>query len=152
MLPALAAAPVGGSAAAPAGVPHLVVRTASGEVLVDAPLPPGGSWTLSWTHSVAQVTIRDVFAWRDGTMLLTDHYTPYLDIAGLGYTPGRGELVQEADGGYHIRGIDQPIYGNVFHHIIGTRRAPSVLIVGDQRFELSATHPGTHARIEVTTP
>jgi hypothetical protein len=55
---------------------------------------------------VAQVRVRDVFAWRDGTMLLTDQLTPLIDIAGLGHTPGRGDLRDDGDGGYWIAGID----------------------------------------------
>ena len=46
-------------------------------------------------------------------------------------------------------GIDMPLYGNAHEFIIGSERAPSVLVVGDRRFELSRMRPGTHARLEV---
>lgn len=129
--------------------PFLTLVTREGEVLVDEPLPASRSWRLEWTHSVAQVAIVDVYAWRDGAIYVTDQFTPYLDIAGLGNFAGRGDLIELDDGGYHLANIDLPLHGNAHDMIIGSRRAPSVLVVGEDRFELSATHPATHARIEV---
>lgn len=127
----------------------LTVTTRSGEVLVATPLPPDATWRLEWRHSVAQVRIVDMFAWRDGVMYVTDQYAPYLDIAGLGNFAGRGQLSQLADGSYHLSGIDLALHGNAHDLIIGSVRAPTVLVVGERRFPLSETHPATHARIEV---
>ncbi len=117
-----------------------------------AALPPDGTWSIEWVHSVAQVTVVDVYAYRAGSILVTDQYTPYLDIAGLGAFAGRGHLIQLADGTYHLADIDFPLHGNSHDLIIGSDLAPSVLVVGDQRFDLSRTHPATHARIEVRPP
>lgn len=133
------------------GWPVLTVTTLDEEVLVRVTLPPEATWSIAWTHSVAQVQIVDQFAWRDGIMYVTDQYTPYLDIAGLGGFAGRGEVLDVSTGGYHLANIDFPLYGNVHDLIIGSERAPTVLIVGTHRFELSRTHPATHARIEVST-
>lgn len=133
----------------PEPVLYLTLTTGNGEVLVDAPLPADHTWSLEWTHSVAQVLIVDVFAWRDGTLYVTDQYTPFLDIAGLGNFAGRGDLSELPGGGYHLANIDLPLHGNAHDLIIGSTRAPSVLVVGESRFELSKTHPATHARIEV---
>ena len=47
--------------------------------------------------------------------------------------------------------IDLPLPGNVHAIIIGTERAPSTLVVGDERFELTRLRPGEHARLEVLT-
>ena len=132
--------------------PHLLVTTAAGEELVRVSLKSDPTWAYVWIHSVAQVQVRDVFAWRDGTMLLTDQLTPLIDIAGLGHTPGRGDLRDDGDGGYWIAGIDAPIAGNVHRFIIGTERAPTTLVHAGRSFELSETHPGVHARIEVFEP
>ena len=143
----LCAALVAGPARA--AVPHLVVTTADGEVLADAPLPGDGRWRLEWRHSVAQVQVVDVFEYRDGVMLVVEELTPYLDIAGLGGFAGRGTMEQLPDGRYRLSGIDMPLYGNAHEFIIGTERAPSVLVVGGRRFELSRMRPGTHARLEV---
>lgn len=127
----------------------LTVTTASGEVLVTTSLPPDATWSIEWRHSVAQVRIVDVFAWRAGLLYVTDQFTPYLDIAGLGNFDGRGKLEQLADGSYHLSDIDLALHGNAHDLIIGSERAPTVLVVGERRFELSETHPATHARIEV---
>lgn len=132
-----------------AGAPYLTVRTADGELLAQLPLTAERTWSLEWTHSVAQVKIVDVFAWRDGTMYVTDQYTPYLDIAGLGAFAGRGKLIELPSGGYHLADIDFPLHGNAHSLIIGSVRAPSVLVVGGRRVALSETHPATHARITV---
>jgi hypothetical protein len=130
----------------------LRVVTASGEVLVEQPLAAEATWEIVWLHSVAQVEIRDLFAWRDGAMLLTDHFTPLLDIAGLGATPGRGVVVADGAGGFHVRGIDARLAGDVHRFMIGSAQAPSRLIVAGSVFALSETHPGVRARIEVIEP
>jgi len=129
---------------------ELSVTTRAGELLVSAPLPPDGTWRIEWLHSVARVKIVDVFAWRAGRIYITDQYTPYLDIAGLGAFAGRGTVVQLDDGTYHVADIDLELHGGSHDLIIGSALAPSVLVVGDQRYELSKTHPATHARIEVS--
>lgn len=137
------------AAAGDARALELTVTTRSGEILVSATLPADGTWHIEWIHSVAQVRIIDVYAYREGKIYITDQYTPYLDIAGLGAFAGRGSVVQLADGSYHLSRIDFPLHGNTHDLIIGSALAPSVLVIGDRRFELSETHPATHARIEV---
>lgn len=129
--------------------PVLTVTTRDGVELVRIDLPPDMTWEISWTHSVTGVQVVDAFAWRSGVMYVTDEYAPFLDIAGLGAFAGRGRLLRTPSGGYHLADIDFPLHGNVHNLIIGSERAPSVLVVGDQRFELSRSHPGVHARIEV---
>lgn len=129
--------------------PHLVVTTRAGDVLVDVPLPEDSTWTIEWLHSVAGVKVFDRFAYVDGVMYVTDQVTPHLDIAGLGGFAGRGTMTQLPDGRYHLSDIDLPLHGNVHNVIIGTERAPTVLVVAGRRFELSHEHAGQHARIEV---
>lgn len=128
---------------------HLVVTTSDGEVIVDTPLPDDLTWSVEWRHSVAQVAVVDTFAYRDGVMLVTGQMSPHLDIAGLGAFAGRGSVERLPDGRYWLRDLDFPLHGNAHGLIIGTERAPSVLVVGERRFELSRTHPGVHARMEV---
>jgi hypothetical protein len=149
----LSAATVASAAgdAAPAG-PELWVRTAAGEVLLRLPLGDDPTWEIAWVHSVARVTVRDAFAWRDGTMLLTDQRTPLIDIAGLGHIPGRGDLRDDGQGGYWIAGIDQRLADDVHRFVIGSLHAPSTLLHGGRSYDLSATHPGVRARIEVREP
>jgi hypothetical protein len=153
---AFALAGAGASAAAagdagPAGA-ELWVITAAGEVLVRVPLGDDPTWEIAWVHSVVGVRIRDAFAWRDATMRLTDQRTPLIDIAGLGHIPGRGELRDDGEGGYWIAGIDERLAGDVHRFVIGSAHAPSTLLHGGRSYELSATHPGVRARIEVREP
>src|SRR5690606_19365303 len=88
--------------------PYLQVTTRAGEVLVDVPLPDSLTWTIEWRHSVAQVTVLDRFAYRDGVMYVTGQVSPYLDIAGLGGYAGRGEMTQLPDGRYQLSDLDLP--------------------------------------------
>ena len=131
---------------------RLRVVTADGEVIVDVPLAEDGTWELIWTHSVARVPVRDSFAWRRSMMWLTDHRTPYLDIAGLGHTPGRGELRDDGEGGIWIADIDLRLAGDVHRLIIGSAHAPTTLLHAGRVHDLSASHPGVRARIEVIAP
>jgi hypothetical protein len=122
---------------------------APGDEVVRIALRDDPTWEVRWQHSVAGILVRDVFAWRDGQMLLTDTLTPQLDVAGLGHTPGRGELRDDGAGGYWIAGIDEPIRGNAYWIRIGSERAPTELVHGGRRYELSVAHPSVRARIEV---
>jgi hypothetical protein len=147
--------PAGGPAAAATASrpdPSCGCVTAAGEVLLRVPLGDDPTWEIAWIHSVAGSWIRDAFAWRDATMRLTDQRTPLIDIAGLGHIPGRGELRDDGEGGYWIAGIDERLAGDVHRFVIGSVHAPSTLLHGGRAYELSATHPGVRARIEVREP
>jgi hypothetical protein len=141
-----------GSAAGDAAGPELWVITGTGDVLVRAALDDDAVWEIAWLHSVARVEVRDAFAWRDGAMWLTDQRTPFIDIAGLGHIPGRGELRDDGDGGYWIAGIDERMAGDTHRFIIGSAHAPTTLRLAGRSYDLSATHPGVPARIEVREP
>jgi hypothetical protein len=142
--------PAAGDGLAPG--PELWVRSAAGEILLRLPLGDDPTWEIAWVHSVAGVVVRDAFAWRDGTMVLTDQRTPHLDIAGPGHIQGRGGLRDDGAGGYWIAGIDQRLADDVHRFIIGSAHAPTTLLHGDRAVDLSATHPGVRARIEVREP
>jgi len=152
--PGLGGPGLGGSGLGGPGLGGSVLRvvTAAGEVLLRAPLGADPTWEVVWLHSVARVWVRDAFAWRDGTMLLTDQRTPYFDIAGLGHTPGRGELRDDGAGGFWIAGIDERLDGDVHRFVIGSAHAPTTLRVAGRTYDLSASHPGVRARIEVIAP
>lgn len=132
--------------------PELVVTSEAGAVLVRVPLRGDPTWEVQWRHSVAGILVRDIFAWRDGRMLLTDTLTPQLDVAGLGHIPGRGELRDDGAGRYWIAGIDEPIPGNAYLVRIGSAQAPTVLVHHGREFPLSVAHAGERVRIEVVTP
>ncbi len=132
--------------------PELVVRTDSGADVVRVPLRTDPTWEVRWTHSVAGIVVRDIYAWRDGRMLLTDSLTPLLDVAGLGHTPGRGTVRDDGDGGYWIADIDEPVSGDTYVLRVGSERAPTHLVHGARTFDLSAEHAGARLRIAVETP
>jgi hypothetical protein len=132
--------------------PALVVRTEAGAEVVRVPLRTDPTWEVRWVHSVAGIVVRDIYAWRDGRMLLTDSLTPLLDVAGLGHTPGRGTLRDDGDGGFWIADIDERVPGDAYVLRVGSPRAPTVLVHGASEFDLSAEHAGARLRIEVVTP
>jgi hypothetical protein len=130
----------------------LRVTLADGTPLYAIALNNEPTWTLRWLHSVANTPVSDTFAWRNGTMLLTDHRTEHLDIAGLGYTPGRGELRDDGKGGHWVANIDEAIPGNTHRFIIGSAGTNMALVHGGRVYPLSTRYPGARARIEVTQP
>jgi hypothetical protein len=131
---------------------ELRIVTTSGEEILRIPLVQGPSWEVHWQHSVANILVRDRFTWRDGQMLLTDTRAPLLDVAGLGHTPGRGELRDDGNGGAWITAIDEAIPGNAYWIRIGSARAPTTLVYAGQYYPLSVDHPNVRARIEVILP
>jgi hypothetical protein len=125
----------------------LVVRVGD-EVALRVPLRGEPVWEVHWQHSVAGILVRDTFAWRDGRMVLTDTRTPLLDVAGLGHTPGEGELRRDGDD-HWIAGIDRVIPGGAYTLRIGSQRAPTTLVHRGRSYSLTARHAGASARIEV---
>lgn len=149
----LAADPTGtGTSAAGMPVPVLQVRSAEGEEFLRLPLDHGLTWEIQWLHSVAGVTIRDLFAVRAGRMVLTDSFTPLLDVAGLGNMGERGELRDDGAGGNWLANIDETIPGNGYWMRIGSERAPTTIVYNGRTYPLSTNHPSILARIEVILP
>lgn len=75
-------------------------------------------------------------------MLLTDSFSPLLDVAGLGYTPGRGELKQDCQGRFWISSINEQIPNNRYVLRIGSAAAPTMLLHAGQVFDLSEQYAG----------
>ena len=132
--------------------PELVVTTEGGVELLRLPLRGDPTWEVRWVHSVAGIVVRDIFAWRDGRMLLTDSLTPLLDVAGLGSTPGRGDLRDDGEGGFWIAGIDETIPDATYRLRVGSAAAPTTLVHGAREVDLSAEHAGERVRISVAVP
>jgi hypothetical protein len=142
---------VGAEAAGEPG-PWLRVIAGDGSLLLSISLASDPSWTLAWPHSVTGTPVSDTFRWHEGRMLLTEHRTRHLDIAGLGLTPGRGEVRGDDQGGFVIAGINEPLPGNVHRIIIGSSLAPTTLWHAGIAYPLSASHAGVRARLEVSLP
>jgi hypothetical protein len=132
--------------------PVLRIVSTDGAELLRIALDEGLNWEIHWLHSVADVVVRDHFAWSEGQMILTDSLTPLLDIAGLGHTPGRGEMRNDGAGGTWIADINEPIPGNAYWMRIGSARAPTTLVYGDRAYPLSVDHPSLRIKIEVIEP
>lgn len=132
--------------------PELVVLGPEGEELMRLSLRGDPTWEVRWTDRATGTSVRDVFALRDGRMVLTDALTPRLDVAGLEGRLERGELRDDGDGGYWIAGIDEPIAGGRYTLEIGDDRAPTTLAHGAVEHDLSAWRPGRLLRIETRVP
>ncbi len=131
---------------------ELLVRAEDGEAILRLPLRGDPTWEVRWVHSVAGIVVRDIYAWRDGRMLLTDTLTPTLDVAGLGHTPGRGELRDDGEGGVWIAEIDEPVPEAGYWMRVGSSQAPTVLVHGASEYDLSHAHAGERVRVQVETP
>jgi len=132
------------------GEPWLRVIVAEGVVVLALSLAEDPNWTLAWPHSVTGTPVSDTFRWDAGRMWFTEHRTLHLDIAGLGFTPGRGELRDDGEGGFVIAHIDEPVAGNVHRIIIGSSLAPTTLWHAGIPYPLSIRHAGVRARLEVS--
>lgn len=89
--------------------------------MLELDLAQDPTWEVRWNHSVAGFTVRDVYRFKDGTMLLSATHAPDF-AAGLGHIPGRGRLEPDGAGGYWIRGIDEAVPGNRYLLRVGAAR------------------------------
>lgn len=132
--------------------PLLIVVDEGGAEVLRLPLRGDPTWEVRWTHSVASIVVRDIYAWRDGRMVLTDSLSPYLDVAGLGHVEGRGDLRDDGDGGAWIADIDEPVQGNAYWLRVGDHPASVVMVHGSRAFDLSRDHAGQRLHIRVENP
>jgi len=132
--------------------PWLRVITSDGTLVLSISLAAHPSWSLTWPHSVTGTPVSDTFRWDEGRMWLAEHRTRHLDIAGLGHTPGRGQVRDDGEGGFVIAEINEPLAGNVHRIIIGSELAPTTLWHAGVAYPLSTSHAGVRARLEVTLP
>lgn len=139
-------------AAAPAErAPHLVVTIDGGRELLRVPLAGDARWHLAWHHSVTGILVRDFYAYRDGTMVLTHSHTPAFD-AGLGHVPGRGRVESDGAGGYWILDLDEPVPGNAYLLRVGAERVGHTLVHAGGRTNLSEIAADSRVRIAVEAP
>lgn len=85
---------------------YLHIYLTSGQLVKQLELPPEGRWCLYWEHSVAGFTVQDCFRERAGELLLESSRQPDF-AAGLGHTPGQGQLISDEQGGYRLESINQ---------------------------------------------
>jgi len=99
----------------------LEVIGADGARLARFSVEPGERWCVLWEHSVEGFTVEDCYVHRNGRMVLVASHQPDF-AAGLGHVPGRGTQHSDDDGGYWIRGIDEPVPGNRYLLRVGSER------------------------------
>ncbi len=127
----------------------LRVERPDGNVLVEAPAPPGAGWCLRWRHSVTGGKVADCFNNDGGRMVLVRSFLHDF-AAGLGTVEGRGgRLVSAPGGGYWIEGINAPIPGNVIVLRVGSARVGHLLEIGGETYGLSAVAAGERAFIRL---
>ncbi|MEX2500759.1 MAG: DUF1850 domain-containing protein, partial [Trueperaceae bacterium] len=134
-------------AASPGPEPYLVVRGPDG-IVASIPLDQDPAWHLAWHHSVSGVLVRDFYAYRDGTMLLTHSHTPAYD-AGLGHLPGRGRAESDGDGGYWIYDLNEPVPGGAYWLRVGSTEVAHTLVHASGEVNLSERAAGQRVRLEV---
>jgi hypothetical protein len=130
---------------------YLVVRGPDGTELARFDLAEDPTWHLAWRHSVTGILVRDFYAFRDGTMLLTHSHTPAYD-AGLGHIPGRGRAESDGQGGYWIHDLDEPVPGDAYLLRVGSPQVAHTLVHADRRVDLSDLAAGERVRIGVEVP
>lgn len=126
-----------------------VYSQASDEPIATVPLGAEGEWCLHWQHSVAEFLVRDCFRVdAQGQMLLHESHQPD-NAAGLDYIQGRGELVNDGNGGYIIQNIDEPVSANRLRLRVGSMRVDHRLVTQHQSVSLSERVPGESVEIRL---
>ncbi len=117
-------------------------------ILVEAPVPEGGEWCLSWNHSVTGGAVCDCFASRNGRMMLERSYLHDF-AAGLGEIAGRGRIEPADGGGYWIRGMNEPIRGNALTLRVGQPVVDHRLRIGAHVYALSDLAAGQRVVVQL---
>lgn len=130
---------------------YLVVRGPDGTELARFDLTDDPTWHLAWRHSVTGILVRDFYAFRNGTMLLTHSHAPAYD-AGLGHIPGRGRAESDGRGGYWIHDLNEPVPGDAYLLRVGSMRVSHTLVHAGERVNLSESAAGERVRIGVEVP
>lgn len=127
---------------------RLVVTDDAGRVLLELPLNAAPTWEVRWQHSVAGFLVRDRYRLEGGRMLLQDTHAPDF-AAGLGQIPGRGRLESDGQGGYWIKGIDEPVADNRYHLRVGSKRVDHRVVHAGTSYSLSARAAGQRVTLAV---
>lgn len=121
------------SASAPAVGYELVVErdvqpgSRGKQRLITISMPQGAQWCVKWNHSVARFVVLDCYRNVAGRMVLERSHQPDF-AAGLGHVLGRGVQVSDGEGGYWIKGIDEPVPGNRYALRVGAMRVNHRLV------------------------
>jgi hypothetical protein len=118
------------------------------EPVVAVSLEHTPTWTVAWNHSVTGILVRDFYTFEADTMTLVGSHAPSFD-AGLGHIPGRGRVVSDANHGYWIMDINEPVPGNHYLLRVGSERVNHRIIHEDITYSLSDVAAGERVQIFV---
>ena len=121
----------------------------SDTVLLRLDLEEDASWQLRWNHSVTGILVSDLYAYKEGMMLLTDSHTPAFD-AGLGHIPGRGRLESDTSHGYWIRDINESVPGNAYALRVGSKEVDHRIVHAGQTYSLSDLVAGERVTLRIS--
>ena len=119
-----------------------------GARLLSLDLSQDPAWVMQWNHSVSGILVSDYYRYEEGRMVLTDSHTPRFD-AGLGHIEGRGRLESDAEHGYWIRDINEPVPGNAYYLRVGPTRVNHRIVHAGVTYSLSALAADERVRLEV---
>lgn len=128
---------------------HLTVTGPNQTRLVQIDLPDDGRWCLVWNHSVQGFTVEDCFRVEQGRLLLDSSHQPDF-AAGLGHTPGRGQMTSDDQHGYRIIDMQVPMPDNQLWLRIGAKRVDHRILTDTQEVSLSELAAGERVQIQLT--
>ena len=122
----------------------LVVEDDAGETLLSVPVEENTTVTLAYTHSVEKTPVRDVYAVRDGGLVMTR--TEFRSFgAGL---PSTVDVERGDDGSF----VYHPSNRRTEELVVATSPiADHDLVVDGRRYDLVALAEGGSVRLRVTT-
>lgn len=122
----------------------LVVEADDGTELLSVPVEENSTVVLAYTHSVEKTPVRDVYAVRDGQLVMTR--TEFRSFgAGL---PSHADVERTDDGGYLYRPPAEP---RDELHVATGRVAGHELVVDDTKYDLVELADAGSVRVSVTT-
>ena len=122
----------------------LVVEDDAGETLLSVPVEENATVTVAYTHSVEKTPVRDVYAVRDGGLVMTR--TEFRSFgAGL---PSTVDVERSDDGSF----VYHPPNRRTEELVVATSPiAGHDLVVDGRRYDLVALAEGGSVRLRVTT-
>lgn len=84
---------------------------------------------------MAGFTVKDCFLRTGGQLLLESSLQPDF-AAGLGHTPGQGQLTTSSQGGYLIQEINQPVQGQQLRLRVGSPQVNHRIVYEQQELAL----------------
>lgn len=129
----------------PVGQQHvLVVTDESGDKVITAPVSPGDTVVLEYTHSVEKTTVRDVYAVRPGGLVMTE-----MEFQSYGAGLPATAPINITERGTFVR--DMPADDPRSVRVATGEIADHDLYVGETRYDLAGRAAGQSVTITIET-